>query len=428
MHRSRVRMLLVADPAGRAIGVLEPRSIALRTDARSVEVMHAPLVSLRESASIYDALALHFEYGVRFLAVLDSQGALRGAVDVDDLLHEQYSAPVFLITRLKTAASGPEIARCHSALTVYLRAMIAQGSSTWTVMRTAAAVSDSLLRRLVELAIQELGTPPAAFVFLSLGSEGRREQTLASDQDNALLWDDGDPDNYDEHHRYFLQLGERVCSALDAAGYPYCRGNVMAKNPKWCQPLSRWKEYFSEWVTAAEPQNLLDVSIFFDFRAVAGDASLADALRAHLFRVSTGNHSFLAYLSINALKTKPPIWQLKAQEPLDTKLSLLPVVDLARVYALKHKVHDTNTLDRLLRIHEAGSITTGGYRELTQAYTLVMGLRLREQATQLAVNVPANNLVPTSTLTELERVSLRRALTSIEEIQAKLSLDFKGTL
>ncbi|MDT8322729.1 MAG: putative nucleotidyltransferase substrate binding domain-containing protein, partial [Bacteroidota bacterium] len=239
--------------------------------------------------------------------------------------------------------------------------------------------------------------------------------------------DEGGPGE-EETHRYFLSLGERVCGALDAVGYAFCKGDVMAQNPRWCRPLAAWKKYFSDWVRAANPQDLLEVGIFFDFRRVSGDDKLTVQLRDHLFSALRGNTSVFLHLSQNAIRVKPPTRQLKSEERIDSKWALLPIVDLARIYALKNDIRETGTRERLARLYEIDVFSRVRYRDIDQAYRFLMTQRLRRQASLIERNAAPDNQIDTHDLADIEKLALRRVLSQTEEFQEKLSLDFKGTL
>jgi CBS domain-containing protein len=189
-----------------------------------------------------------------------------------------------------------------------------------------------------------------------------------------------------------------------------------------------WKGYFFDWIENANPQDLLEASIFFDFRHVHGDESIVRELQEQVRRATMGNHAFLLYLSQNALRFKPPVQALKSGDTVDMKAAMQAVVDYARVYALRHGIAERNTPRRLELLQQQGVLSPAGGRELAQAYAYMMRLRFRHQlALRKAHGVP-NNSVPVPGLTEIDRVVLRRAFALIEDFQGKMNLDFKGTL
>ena len=171
-----------------------------------------------------------------------------------------------------------------------------------------------------------------AFAFITLGSEGREEQTLSTDQDNAIIIEDCNPELFEAAQSYFLKLGRKVRPKhLDTIGYKFCKGNVMAKNPKWCQPLSIWKNYFTDWITKSEPQDLLELKIFFDFRFTYGKSELVDQLNEHLNHITSLTSSFFVYMAESILHTQIPEGAQKLKSTFDIKLLMLPIVDIGEI-------------------------------------------------------------------------------------------------
>jgi CBS domain-containing protein len=292
------------------------------------------------------------------------------------------------------------------------------------------------LNKLVKFTIDELGPPPAKFVFLILGSEGRKEQTLKTDQDNAIVFEDM-PDELTESARgYFLKFGEKVCTGLDQAGYTFCKGDVMAKNPQWCQPLSVWKEYFTKWIATVEPMALLQSNIFFDFRGGYGDMDLAVQLRRHLFAALAERPNFFRYLTETTLDMKPPlgffgnfIVESKGEhrDAFDIKKSMTTIVNLARTYALKHNIEETNTQERLHQIFLKDILSAQDYHELEQSYSYLMQMRFVRQVTAvMKENGKPDNYINPKTLSRIEQTMLREIFKSIEKFQRKMSYDFTG--
>ncbi len=436
LARTRSEVVLVRDDMLRVVGLVTNRELQehlLMTDdgreSRAYEIMRSPLINVGGSARVYQILSRFQERGETGFVVRDAEGGILGTVHVDALQRSRLHTYGLFLQRLRLADSMAALRSCHNGLREYVRLLIENGADIQAVSHATTVVSDGVVSRLMDMAIEDLGPPPCSFVFMALGSEGRAEQTLLTDQDNAIVYADApESGNAEEVHAYFLALGERVCNDLDSVGYAFCKGDVMAKNPKWCRPLRTWKEYFSEWVNTAHPQDLLEVSIFFDFRGVYGDEKLTQQLREHVFSALGRNTSVFLYLSQNALRVKPPTRQFKAAEEVDSKWALLPIVDIARIYALKNRIPVTNTLERLARLHERDVFSTPRYRDIRHAYAFLMTQRFRRQAAMLDKNSTPDNMIDTHALSEIETLVLRRVLSQIEDFQSKLNLDFKGTV
>ncbi|MCZ7557486.1 MAG: DUF294 nucleotidyltransferase-like domain-containing protein [Bacteroidia bacterium] len=434
MDRMRVDMMMVTSGEGTLIGYVDGDAVqryilaSENMDVPVYQVMQAPIQTVRSSATVFDVLDASLEKDVPYFGVKDENGALVGSVAVKELLTAGVRNQLYFLQRVKQAESIPEIRQCREQLQMYVRMLIESGAGVETIAQATTLISDSIRARIVQLAIAELGEPPLAFALIALGSEGRGEQTLATDQDNAIIYADTEESADAAVKDYFLRLGTFVCGALDNVGYDFCKGEVMAKNPRWCTSLRGWKDHFRDWVNTANPQDLLEVNIFFDFRHVYGEEALTDELRDYLRRVTSGNNAFFVYLTQNALKIKPPSWQFKAVELLDIKSAMLPLVDLARIYALRHKLPQSNTLERMRALRQKDVLSAAGVRDMTYAYAFLLTLRYQHQARRLADNATPDNKLHTQELSETEKLVLKRVLSQIDDFQKKLSLDFRGTV
>jgi CBS domain-containing protein len=315
--------------------------------------------------------------------------------------------------------------------------LVAAGTRASHVTEYLATLGDAVLDRLVMFAQRDLGPAPVPFTFLALGSHGRREQTLATDQDNALLYADPAAGHAAVCASYFLALGVRVCDGLHATGYTYCRGEVMARNPKWCKPLGEWRALFSDWLEHSTAEALQAVNIVFDFRPAAGDDALAADLRRHLLQAAESREVFFHNLARSTLEFKPPLGFFgkivtetggRHPETVDLKNGLVPIVNFARVYSLQHGLAATGTLARIEQLTTAGVLLPGSAAELRVAFDTLAALRLRHQAAQVASGEAPDNRVNLHALTEIEQTTLRKVFEQITVFQAKLRLDFAGTL
>jgi CBS domain-containing protein len=314
--------------------------------------------------------------------------------------------------------------------------LIRSGAKAQNITRYITKVSDSILEKTIQFAIEELGPPPARFSFMILGSEGRREQTLKTDQDNAIVFENVSKDQSGKVTDYFLKLGDRICTWLDKAGYAFCKGDVMAKNPKWCKPLSTWKRYFTNWIHTAEPEALLQASIFFDLRHAFGDETLVRELKTHLLDSLGGWPGFFRHMTENALFFRPPIGFFRNflvasrgehRDTFDIKAAMQPIVDFARIYALKHEITETNTLERLNQILEKKCIVQQKFNELETAYSYLMQLRFSRQVIAVIEERAApDNFINPKKLSRIEQSMLKKIFSRIEKFQNKLSFDFTG--
>lgn len=342
-----------------------------------------------------------------------------------------------LIREVNQASRIEEIIGKHSQLPRLVHSMLTSGTKIRTVTWLITALSDAILNKLMTFAIHDLGPPPVPFAFVTLGSEGRKEQTLKTDQDNAIIFKDLDDGQTMDHcQAYFLALGEKVCTWLDQSGFDFCQGGIMAKNSRWCQPLSVWKHYFSTWIHAASPEDLLHTSIFFDFRFAYGDSQLTCDLTAHMNRSLSQWSGFFRNMAENAIYFSPPIGlfghlRVRSKAPhkhcIDIKMANTPIVDFARIYSLKHHIRETATQDRLYQLYLKKVLSRQEYNELEQAYSFNMQLRFMGQIQAIiGKNLPPDNYINPRHLSSMEKKMLKEVLKKIKTFQAKLRIDFIG--
>jgi CBS domain-containing protein len=352
-----------------------------------------------------------------------------------------------LIRTISEAKSIEQIMDKHSQLPRLLFSMINSGANIRSVTWLITTFSDTILKKIIGFAIDEFGPPPTRFAIITLGSEGRKEQTLKTDQDNAIIYEDVREDvgedpgkkskiSEQEVKSYFLKFGERMCTWLDQIGYHLCTGRIMASNPKWCQPLSIWKRNFNDWIHAARPEDLLHSSIFFDFRFGGGNADLVENLRDYLFKSLEVWPGFLRHMTENAVYFKPPIgffgnFQVESggKHPncLDIKRAMTAIVDYARIYALDNGIQETNTQDRLYQLYLKKILSPKAYREIEQAFNFVMQIRITHQINAIIVKglEPDNHINPKK-LSIMEQKMLKEVFKRIEKMQKQICMEFTG--
>lgn len=445
MAHAKSSAILVQSPAGEPVGIVTDQDLRNRVLAAGLgtslpvsAIMSAPLVGIADRALLFEAARVMQERNVRHLVVTGERGTTLGILTSTEILHAQRHAIGALLGEIQEARSPEELRDCRAKLPVFVKALLESGARVESITRIMTTVSDATLVRLIGLAEAELGPPPAAYAFVALGSEAREEQTLATDQDNAIIHADVAPEQHAAVQAYFLQLGEKVCGWLDLVGYRRCQGEVMACNRKWCQPLSQWRQYFTECVSADKPQDLLDVNVFFDFRCAHGEAGLVRQLRDHLHQLleGEGRHAFFFHLAQSTLQFKAPRGffgniqlESSAEHPaaFNVKAAIIPLVNFARMYAWQHHFGETNTLERLRRLRDQGLLLPSSHDELAQAYAALMQMRLTHQAAQITRGVEADNFIGMDELTQLERAMLKKVFADITVFQARLATDFART-
>lgn len=395
-------------------------------DSPISEIMTAPIITLPKDSLIVEGLMTMQERHIRHLPITD-HGHIIGVITNNDvLLHQSYN-PTLLPKQLHRARTIADLQRYAESVTKTIGMLIKAGARMSDIGRVVAIAHDALLARLIQDAEAQLGPPPAPYAWMVLGSEGRYEQTLRTDQDNALVYaDDAPPDA----ERYFAQLAERVVENLVTCGFPRCPGDIMATNPMWRQSLRTWKHYFNTWIDSPDEERLMRAAIFFDFRQTYGTLDIEQTLRPIILDARR-SHLFLARLSTGALRQSPPLGFFRnlvveqdgqGRDVIDMKTrGTALIVDLARFFALEAACPDTNTQARLRNSFAHSNLSANGADELIAAFEILSALRLRHQYAMIQRGQAPSNLVQIATLSTPERRDLKTAMRAIDEIQKSVS-------
>lgn len=438
MERTRVGSVVVTGDAGQPIGILTLKDVLGRVTLAGVPlatpisaVMTQQPATLGADAPVADALLLMAREGIHHIPLV-RDGRLVGVISEKD---------VFALRRLSVEGITAAIARTDDpgrlpALATDIgdlaHSLLAQGMDAENLTAVISSLNDRLTERLITLESEhDAALAGLNWCWLALGSEGRMEQTLATDQDNALIFSAAD----DAQREALLRFALRVNKRLDACGFPLCRGDIMASNPKWCLSLAEWQQQFTQWIDHGSPDALLHASIFFDFRPLTGDAAPALELRAWLNRAAQGNPRFLHQMAGNALRNRPPLGLVRDfvlseddahPHTIDLKLNgAMPFVDAARIFALAAGSPQTNTAKRLREAARALNIPDAELADWNRAFHFLQLLRLRHQhGQQRARQTPDNHLDP-DTLNPLDRRILKEALRQARKVQARLAMDYK---
>ena len=443
MRREDMSAILVRSDSGAYVGIITDRDLRDRVVAGGLDrsepahrIMSAPIHSFPESGLAGEALLFMLEQRVRHLPVRDASGRVIGLLRDRELAASQRFSPASITREIRMARSPEAIHELRARVPRLVAALIDTGSPPRAVSRILTAVSDTTQETLIRLALDDLGPSPVPFAFIALGSEGREEETLVTDQDNAIVYHDPPEEGRAEVATYFHRLGERVCGDLDRVGYAFCEGGSMAQNPAWNRPLSEWMNLYRGWMTTPEPQDLLSFSTFFDFRLVHGEAGLSRSLREFIEETSRQNPPFLLHLARHALEFRLPVGSFGRlateaspdhERTFNLKEAMAPIVHVARLYALRHGIESTNTLERLSRLHEADILRSPNYDEIVQVYEYLMRLRLRRQAGLMREGHPPDNRLPLESLTDLDRAMLKQASARISLLLKRVGFDFLGS-
>ena len=443
MHREGIGSMLITFKDGTLAGIFTLKDLlsrvalgSARLDGPIAEVMTPDPVTMPPNAFAYEAALTMSERGIHHLVVMDGT-RIAGLISEKDLFALQRTGLRRIGARIGEANTVEAVAMIAADAREMTRDLLVQGVEGAHLVRILASLNDRLTRRVIQIELDAARIGPDDLCWVAMGSEGRNERTLASDQDNGIVFPDGAGDP-DAQRARLLPVAMRINQALAALGFSLCRGNVMAGNPQWCLSESEWRARFARWIAQGDPAAVLGAQIFFDFRALAGSMALAERLREWLAREVAGNSRFLHSLAVNALENRPPLGIVREfatgsdkahPDAIDLKVNGTTLfVDGARILALANGIGATNTAERLRAAAAKGKIGAEEAEGWITAMNYVQVSRLRHQHAQLARGEPSDNYVNPDRLTPLERRLLKEALRSARGLQQRLQIDYKLSL
>jgi CBS domain-containing protein len=432
MRDQRVSSLIVdGQPPGLVTATdLRDRVLAagLGPDTPVRHVMSTPLQTMPTGASLGELLLAMVDRGVHHLP-LSTQGRLVGMVTDTDLLRYESRHPLFVRRQLDRAASPQELAAYLHEVTAVAARLVWGGTPAGDVTRFVASAHDALYVRAARDGEATLGPPPCPYALLILGSGARRESTLRSDQDHAVVLADDPPSGADD---WFAALAEHLVASLERCGLPRCPGNVMATNPARRVPLRAWQDQFARWIEQPEEDALLEAATFFDFRQLHGDLDAEQPLRRIVCRAAA-NRRFLGRLAAAALRRRPPLGFLRHlrgehRGRIDLKAhGTAPIVDLARLLALEAGSAEIATAARLRAAADHGTAGTAAV-DLVAAFEYLQQVRLCHQAGRLAAGAAPDDVVAVAELTALQRRWLKDAAYLLHTCQQSVRVAFRTDL
>ena len=440
MSQKNQNGILIQGPTGEYLGIVTDHDLRQRVLAKGKDyndpvysIMSSPVVAIADNALLFEALLSLKHNKVTQIAITDPRGKMTGLISHEELLEMQQNTTAFLMKQIQKAEHSDELIRYSRKTNGIVKVLEQSGAKTRNITRIITAVTDALTQRFIELAVKEAGVPPASYAFIAMGSEGRGEQTLATDQDNALIYEDSLPEQDKQIHTYFLALGQKVNDLLNQSGYHNCPGKIMAGNPRWCQPLSKWKLDFAKWINNAEAEAVMNASIFFDFRIVCGDYSITDELQIFVEKSVQNKQPFFYQMADQTLRFKigsklSTLLKMDhsiGQKTFDSKKIIFPITAFARLYALHSQVRIRNTFGRLQHLNQSGILSDELFTRLSNGYDFLMMLRFKSQLHSIDKNQDINNDVPLDLLSDMDMIHLKKVLGTISEIQSKIRLDFK---
>ncbi len=438
MSERRVSSAIVMDGA-HVRGIVTDRDLRMRVLATDLppdqaisRVMTSNPQGIESHSTVFDATLFMTQQGYHHLPIIDD-GKLVGIITTSDMMLARQDDPVYLVQHVSRQKDIEGLRAVVKNMPNLLVQWVNAGVRANQVGHILTAISDAVTARLIELYMQQAGPAPVSFCWLGFGSQARGEQLINADQDNGLLIAN---DLKDEDKPWFENMAHAICDGLDACGYVYCPGEVMATTDEWRQTLNGWKRTVDRWTNSPTPGAVMRVSIFFDLRAVYGDVELCRQLQEYMLDRVSRNGIFLAALAANVLDAPAPLGIFRRflverngehRDTLDLKKrGVIPIVDIVRIHALAHKITAVNTDERLKELASNKVLTINDSRNLQDALHFIMQLRIKSQAKQVSRGEKTTNLCSPKDLPKLAKEQLRDAFTIVDDAQTAVRLKFRA--
>lgn len=402
------------------------------------QIMSAPVITVPANQSVAEVQLLMMQHNIGHLCVT-SDGAptseIIGIISEHDVFTAQANNPGVLVKQTKRANTAVELQGIRENLTQLIQNALYENIPIGHICQIVGEINTAITKRAIELSILKMKEqPPAQFAWLNIGSQGRKEQLLLTDQDNALVFEDVATERYDEVKKYFIELAENVTNVLNVVGYEFCPAEMMASNPLWCKSVTEWKEQYGTWIHSPGEKGILMCSIFFDYDFVYGDKALVDAITEAIFKNVDNNQIFFAYLGGDAMKSPPPLGFFRQflvekdgeyKDSFDVKgRGLMPLIDAARLLCLNQKITGTN--NTLVRFKELAALEPQNaaiYEACSEAFSVLQKFRTEEG---FASN-SSGRYLDLNKLSKLDKVKLKNAFQPIHEVQEILKTRFQLT-
>lgn len=440
MHEQHVGSIVIVDPAERPLGIFTLRDLR-RVVADGVDLaqpidnlMTPNPFHLAPDASAFDAAIAMTERHIAHVCLVDHE-KLCGVISERDLFSLQRVDLVHLARTIRHAGKVETLAGLRSDIRLLVDRMLAHGASSTQITHIVTLLNDHTVCRVIELTLEEMGDPGIPFTWLCFGSEGRREQTLHTDQDNGILFEAESASESAAIRERLLPIAREINQRLAQCGFTLCKGNIMAGNPELCLSREEWSRRFAGFVLEATPENLLGSTIYFDLRAIWGPDEGCEQLREELLGRIANNSLFQRMMAENALRHRPPVGRFRDfvvarsgadKDTLDLKVQgLTPFVDGARLLALANGISAVGTLERLRALITKGVIEALDGAAYEEAYHFIQQTRMQQHQLQARDELPYSNRVDPDHLNHLDRRILRESFRQAQRLQSSLAMRYQ---
>jgi CBS domain-containing protein len=442
MVTRKISSLLILDRRNVPAGIITDKDLREKVVSRGRDVsepvkniMSISLIRVDAADSCFEAVLKMIKYNIHHMLVIE-EGTMKGIMTNHDLMMLQGTSPLSFAYDIENQQSVEGLTAVSGKINNIVGILLDEGAKVSNITKIITEINDRLVRKVLQIAEAKYGHPPLPYCWIVFGSEGRREQTFKTDQDNAIIY--ADPSSHEEEEaakRFFPSFTLFVKESLMRMGFASCPAHYMASNPQWCQPFREWKKYFAGWITTPTPDAVLKSLIFFDFRPLYGKFSLAEALGDFLKAMIEDQRVFLGHMANTIRKNTPPVGFLKSfvveksgehKNEFNLKIrGITPLVDAVRLFALEKGIKETSTAGRISALRERHPVVKQYTDELLHAFEFIMLLRIRHQFEQIATGRDPDNFINPNGLNNLERKTLKEAFNLIGRLQDAIIETYK---
>ena len=437
MVKNKISSLIILDQRNVPAGIITDKDLREKVVARGRDVSEAvrnimtiSLIRVDAKDSCFEAVLKMIKYNIHHMLVIE-EGAMKGIMTNHDLMLLQGTSPLSFANDIENQQSVDGLISVSSKINNIVGLLLKEGAKASSITKVITEINDRLVTKVLEIAEREHGQPPVPYCWIVFGSEGRREQTFKTDQDNAIIYSDPEsPEEEEEAGKYFPVFTSFVKEGLTRIGVPLCPAGYMASNPRWCQPFRVWKKNFLLWISEPTPEAILKSLIFFDFRPLYGNFALAEKLRSSLKSMIEGQGIFLGHMANQIVRNTPPVGFFKSfvvektgehKNEFNLKVrGLTPLIDTVRFFSLERGIRETSTLGRIRVLKDVHPVVKQYAEELEQAFEFIMVLRIHHQFSQLSEGKQPDNFINPNKLSSIEKKTLREAFHLISKLQGHI--------
>ncbi len=441
MSKAAVSSVVVKAFNDKPVGIITERDLVrkiLSTDSpdlerKAHEIMSPEIITVRPDDFTYQALLMMVKHNISHIVVTDEHDVLHGIITIKDLIRNRNSGALSIVRQIEEKNSFSELAEMISEVDQVQQALLSERSYASEICSLITELYDRITRKIIQIAETQmvedgLGKPPVDYCFISMGSAGRKEQFSRTDQDNGIIFEDSANVSSEMAASYFLTLGKKIVYGLEKCGFKRCKGEVMADNPRWCRPLSLWKDNVKMWVDKLNEKDIRNMTIFLDYRYITGDKALYDKLKAFTTTLFRNSKHALLFMAEDDLRHRVPInmfGQLitdKAENKgklINLKSTVMVhLVDCIRLFTLREGIQATNSFERIQKLGESGVIKADDAEYMQTAYEALLMFRIKNGLARLKENKTPDYFIDINSLSRKEKGRLKKALNTVNRLQS----------